>query len=160
MDFIKITYFGAELEIPKFLLKHWPSEKDLSLDQWPTFCGAGEGFGDLVVPDVRCGVNVSCVCFVHDIGWAIADRDNTGFLKSNSRFFFNLRSLLLANSSKSRWKIEWTAFYYLLGVTTIGSKCFKSESDNATYIDPEDNPVVQDRLLRLKKALRDAGKTI
>lgn len=153
VEYIKIEYAGAEIEIPKFLLRYWPH--NLPLAKWPSFCGAGQGLGDTIVPDELCGVRIAAACFIHDIDWAISDSTDTWFLKSNARFFFNLRSLLIANSRKSRWRIEWQSLMYLLGVTVFGHKCFERGGEPGVLVsNPEDNPVVQDRILRLNSAIR------
>lgn len=52
-----ITYGGAQIEIPEFLKDYWPL--DQPLEEWPSFCGAGEGLGDKIVPEHICGVCVS-----------------------------------------------------------------------------------------------------
>jgi len=48
MNFVKISYWGADLTIPDFLEPLWPH--DLPPEAWPTFCGAGQGWGDAIVP--------------------------------------------------------------------------------------------------------------
>jgi hypothetical protein len=95
METTTVNYAGAELDVPLFIANDWPF--DLPLTAWPSFCGAGKGFGDWVVPDVVCGVLSSCVCYEHDCSWAVAPVNFPGFLAANVRFYKNLRSLVLAN---------------------------------------------------------------
>lgn len=57
MKYEQVEYYGAKLTMPSFLVALFPV--DLPAKKWPTFCGAGGGFGDRVVPDRIHGVRLA-----------------------------------------------------------------------------------------------------
>ena len=63
-------YHGVKYAMPDWLPALLPDEDELPLPAWPTFCGAGDSFGDWIVRDRICGQSVKIPCFIHDIGWA------------------------------------------------------------------------------------------
>jgi hypothetical protein len=148
-----IEYAGAKLEVPEFLVDIWP--KDFQLKKWPTFCGAGDGLGDKIVPDHICGVRASCCCFEHDISWPLSANTFFAFMRCNMRFYRNLRALVLANYDKkkhSRFTVERRCFYFFAAVCTAGWKFFKvSPDDRVVTVDPFSHPVVKARLHRLAR---------
>lgn len=148
---VKIRYAGATLTIPEWLAPLWPY--DLPLNRWPSFCGAGDGVGDAIVPESIRGVRVSPACFIHDVDWATSPDTISEFLASNFRLARNIRALILA-SSLPWWKKELAVVraytLWLGGVTTIGALCFDPLGES--FVDPLDNPVVQEKLHRLALA--------
>jgi hypothetical protein len=142
---MKIQYCGAQLEVPEYIAERWPYH--YSLDDWPTFCGAGGGIGDAVIPDERCGVRIACVCFIHDIDWAIAEDTLVAAMRGNNRLRRNMRSIILANYDKekySRFRVEYECFKYYIG-TTLGFALHFSPTGS----DPSTNPEVAEKLERL-----------
>jgi len=59
MKTVKIIRYGAQMEVADFLEHLMPDEPDLPLNMWPTFCGAGDGIGDRLVPDIIGGICIS-----------------------------------------------------------------------------------------------------
>ena len=95
---IKLDYvYGYVMRVPAFLESVYPSIK---YDEIPRFCGAGNGIGELVVPDSILGVNIRLACFYHDLCWAIAPPNWGNFHISNSAFRDNIDYILEAESNK------------------------------------------------------------
>jgi hypothetical protein len=95
MSRVTISYCGAELTVPEFLSDLWPF--DLPLSRFPSYCGAGEGPGDWIVPEKVRGAILSPACFIHDVDWALApSRDPYHFVMSNVYFWQNNRALVKA----------------------------------------------------------------
>lgn len=150
-----IRYVGCNIEVPEFLAPLWPYE--LPIDKWPTFCGAGDGWGDRAVPDSICGVRIACICYEHDISWAITDGSFSEFMKSNLRLYCNARSLVLPRVKWwQRWWAESKCFFYFSGTCVLGHKVFLHQvSDSKYYEDNFDNPAVKEKLHRLAMATLD-----
>jgi hypothetical protein len=118
----------------------------LPLQHWPTFCGAGNGFGDWIVPDWVKRVCISPECFVHDIDWAIADGSWRAFQAANNRFLKNLISRFL--SGLNGWmlvrSLSWAVGYWFVVSSPVGwlnyCPCGKAW---------DENPVVREKLHRL-----------
>jgi len=149
-----IPYAGCNIEVPELLAlnDYWPY--GLPLEDWPTFCGAGEGIGDRIIPDTICGVRVACCCFEHDISWCIADGSFVDFMKSNLRLYCNLRAIVLPRIPYwQKLAAEAKCFFYFAAVCTVGHKIFKKQfSTTKQYLDPFDNPGVKEKLHRLAMA--------
>ena len=154
MNFSKITCWGATLIIPEFLVPLWPHE--LPLDKWPTFLGAGQGWGDAIVPDSLHGVYLNPAGLCHDIEWACSEKNFSAFMGANGRFFLNMVSLILV-SNLTTWTMIRALIeagtIYLTAVCTMGFLFFSWFSKNRNEdINPFQNPIVKDRLHRLATA--------
>lgn len=117
-----IETHGATLEMPGWLAELWPKDYDLPLEKWPTYCGAGEFWGDWLVPDICCWVNISPACLVHDIDFATLPRTWANFMTANWRLYRNIRALVWAHVDRENWsaiKVERRCLVYLVG-TMIG----------------------------------------
>ena len=152
MAHIKILYQGTTLLVPDWLEPLWPYE--LPLDKWPSFCGAGEGFGDKIVPEFIRTTCVSPACFIHDVDWAVSPDTFKEFLSSNWRFFKNCASLIYNSSGLTyiqKFLSATSAIVLWFGaVTTVGALCFDPLGDS--FKDPFDNPVVKEKLHKLSLA--------
>ena len=144
-------YAGAHVEVSAFLVPLLPH--DLPLKDWPTYCGAGKGFGDWLVPDLIPGAYIQFPCFQHDIDWALADGSKDDYWKANARFLRNLRTMVRAQIAdedsleKGLYDCEW----YYMGVSSpIGWSCYHPSGQ-----DWRTNPVVKEKLHRL--SCRDLG---
>jgi len=147
-----IEYHGARLEIPLVLRDIWPHE--LPLSEWPTFCGAGEGIGDVAVPDewYLGFIHISPACFIHDICWALTDNSDESFDWANDLFRRNLKALI---DAQLWWPFNRIAYGrcdgYYLAVQTFGKLCFEHE-----YIPGQhhiENITVKSRLAKLDDAV-------
>ena len=148
-----IRYAGANIEIPSFLVPLWP--RGLPLESWPTFCGAGSGLGDRIVPDCINSVRIACCCFIHDIDWCMSDNSFTDFMQANLRLYLNLRNVVIANDKPGWFRkmaAERKCFVYFFCVCTFGHKLFTVDPKYLTsYEDPTENPVVKEKLHRLSR---------
>ena len=154
MNFIKIACYGAALTVPEFLAPLWPH--DLPLDKWPTFLGAGQGWGDDIVPDTIHGVYLNPAGLCHDVEWACSEKNLSAFMGANGRFFLNCVALILASDLSTWAKIGAllrAGALYLTAVCTMGVLFFSWFSKNRNEdVDPFQNPTVKDRLHRLATA--------
>jgi len=154
MNFVKIPCWGATITAPDFLEQHWPY--DLPPEAWPTFLGAGSGWGDTIVPDSfgKAYLNPAGLC--HDVEWACSAKTPRAFLAANGRFFLNCASLILAADLDVWPKIKvLTAVsgVYLAAVSTAGVLFFAWFSgDRKEDPYPMQNPTVHHRLGRLAEA--------
>lgn len=96
------------------------------VDKFDSFCGAGTGIGDAIVPETIWGVKVSPACFVHDKMWEAADGTWEAFHASNSIFLTNLISLIEVQSKSSVLKRIrlYRAVTYYNTVDSIGPNIF------------------------------------
>jgi hypothetical protein len=152
---LPLRYHRATLHAPAFLQTLWPYR--FPLEGWPSYCGAGDGFNDWIIPEKICGVIVSPACFIHDIEWTICEPSKAAAMEANWRFYQNLRNIVLANRNSSKYskkKVEWNCLKYFWGVNVGMLKCFHPTPGQ--YIDdkgwPLNHPHVQNRLQRLANA--------
>ena len=146
MKTVKIQYAGATIEICAFLADTWPHK--MNPDQWPTFCGAGGGIGDKLVPDEICAVSVRHVCFDHDMGFAVGPDTREAFHSHNKRFYRNLLSVIVASDLQGKELVAATnacAGYFLAVESPLGWINFSPCGE-----DHEANPAVKEKLLRLQ----------
>lgn len=139
--FIKVE--GITLWVPSFLVDLWPREVPLA--GFPSYCGAGSGIGDKIVPEYIWGLKVSAACFIHDILWAICPNTWAWFILSNLMFLFNLLSIIKFKSHSFVGRIVRysRAVWYFIAVSTIGKKCFKKDAEDKVIVDdPTDHPSV------------------
>jgi len=153
MNYGTVTYFGAKMIVPEFLIPLFPV--NLPADRWPTFCGAGEGAGDRCIPDIIWGISMSPACFTHDIDWAVTPDTIAEFARANWHF---LRNCLALINASDLWAIPWfmarlRCLAYFAGVSTFGLFAFlTSKSIPFSPSDPFKHPVVRSRLKRLARA--------
>lgn len=149
MNHVKINYLGAQLEMPDWLADMWPH--DLPLNKWPSYCGAGRGIGDWLVPEYLYDANVSPECFIHDIDWIVAPDTYWGFQSCNNRFLRNLNSSCKAQLSGRQYllsKIGCLRYWFF--VSTVGLRHFNPSYVLDTY--PADNTEIREKLHRLAMA--------
>jgi len=149
MNYVKIDYLGAQLEIVDWLAAMWPH--DLPLDKWPSFCGAGRGIADWVVPESLYGAIVAPACLGHDIDWIVAPDSYWGFQTANNRFLRNLNAL--CKIQLNGWQYIASKFgclRYWSVVSTIGLNHFEPSYVLDTY--PMDNTDIGQKLHRLAMA--------
>ncbi len=98
------------------------------MDEFKSYCGAGEGIGDLIVPEKLFGLKISPACFVHDNMWDNAEPTWKYFHFSNSIFLSNMIAIIETQSSSSILKHMrmYRAVTYFNAVDTIGNRIFWS----------------------------------
>jgi len=154
MKYIEINCQGAFLAIPEFLRPLWPYQ--LPLDKWPSFCGAGDGIGDWLVPEKIHGVCISPACFIHDVEWALSPDTITEFFASNWRLLCNARALIMISNLpwwKKQLAVVRAAGLYFVAVSTVGGLIFDGLLDGEEWDGIEiSHPVVADRMRKLSMA--------
>jgi len=70
----------------------------INIDDYESYCGAGKGFGDTIIPDKIWGAKVSPACWAHDFEWAQCPATWDAYHAANSRFLHNLQALVVAQS--------------------------------------------------------------
>lgn len=141
-------YHGTRYALSAWLPQLLPDECELSLDAWPTFCGAGDGFGDWIVRDKICGVWIKVPCLQHDLGWAVSKTHNTYFVKENWRFRYNLQQAVIPQIPWYRKPRALVSVYlYWACVATIGKAHFEPVGE-----DWSTNPIVLDKIMKLNRA--------
>lgn len=98
-------------------------------DYTKSYCGAGSGIGDLLVPETIYGVRVTPACFVHDKMFEQGLPSMVDFLVCNSVFITNLIALVSGQSYKSRFNLLWhlrlyRTVTYFNSVDTIGRRIY------------------------------------
>lgn len=101
------------------------------IDGFRSYCGAGRGIGDLVVPEKMYGLKVSPACFVHDKMWEMSKATWEDFHLSNGVFLTNLISIIESQSKNVVLKHLrlYRAVSYFNAVDTIGAKIFWKEKN-------------------------------
>lgn len=97
---MEVIYGGAKLDIHPVLAKVWPYEK--WPEQWATFCGAGNGFGDWLIPENPRGIDCSCCCADHDIRWIFAKNRKEAYA-ANKILRKNLEAFILKRREKHQY---------------------------------------------------------
>jgi len=110
--------------VPAEITGFWPG---MPLADLRHSCGAGEGIGDLIVPEKIFGLRVTPSCSIHDLAWDYAEPTWADFHQSNSMFFHNLLELIRVQSAnvfmrKLRYGM---AVNYYLAVDSVGAGIFK-----------------------------------
>ncbi len=98
-----------------------------SIYRYPSFCGAGSGIGDLIVPEYIGGMKCSHICHIHDEWWEACDPTWIAFLRGNMAFGYNL-AVYLATGRGGFIDRAWRLFkgaLYVGAVSTVGWKIFK-----------------------------------
>lgn len=143
----QIVYCGAKLTVSSFLIENdlWPF--DMPLAAWNTFCGAGEGWGDALVPDTIHVVNISPACFQHDIDFCVSGRNWIAFMAANKRFRKNIVALTDAHlEGFHRYEAQVMAYAYYAAVTRLGWPSFCPDATPETWAE---SPAVKSKLHRL-----------
>lgn len=98
----------------------------LSFEGYPSRCGAGQGLGDLIVPEKIWGLSITPSCHIHDTMWDIAEPTWADFHSSNSIFLHNILSIIQYRSSSSILEHfrNYRAMSYYNAVDTVGANIF------------------------------------
>lgn len=100
--------------------------------EFTSFCGAGRGIGDLVVPESIFWLKVSPVCYIHDIMWQMAQPTWTEFHQSNSTMMHNLLTVIEKRSS-NKWLEHlrnYRAITFYNAVDVLGEPIFWAVKEN------------------------------
>lgn len=100
------------------------------IEHFPHCCGAGEGIGDLLVPESVFGVIISAACFIHDFMWDNMTPSWEYFHASNSIFRTNMSSIINTESGNclSRKLRMIRIMEYYEAVDHVGAIIFWSQA--------------------------------
>lgn len=145
MDATILRVDGVNLLMPRFVATWWPHH--LTLDEFPTFCGAGRGLGDAVVPERMWGLPISAACYIHDFAWTLANSENE-MRQGNVMFLQSMMAIILARSRFPLRQLRcYRAVTYFNAVETLGRECFWNSPDRDCWTpDPMNNPAVHELL--------------
>jgi len=156
---VPIERYGAVLNLPDFLIKYLPQTNDFPLNAWPTYCGAGDGIGDKVIPDTELEVKFSICCLGHDIEWSgLFKQSRIHMCESNWRLMKNIKSLLEANVDYHKYNdkdIQRVYRTFFWGVMWGGMfHYYVSEELRQPVSNPMNHPVVKEKVDRLTEAYK------
>lgn len=148
MKHVMINYSGIKLEVPYFMQYYWPHT--LRIENFPTYCGAGDGIGDALVPDKIYGMRVSPACLIHDLDWAISKGTYAAFCRDNARFLRNLLAIIKVNKDKFTVLRYLGCYRYYFAVQIIGWRHYNPVEYN--HRDPMSTPVIKEKLSKLYRS--------
>lgn len=93
------------------------------LQDFKSYCGAGDGIGDYIVPETMFFLKTSAACYIHDRMWEQADGSWEDFHYANSVFIHNLISIISYQSKSTILKHMrmYRAVTYFNAVDSIGA---------------------------------------
>lgn len=147
MQRTNIIYNDIKLRMPTFLAYVWP--RYLPTIDFPTYCGAGDGLGDLLVPDSIYGMRVAPACLIHDIDWLVSSGTYAGFSRDNRRFLKNLLSIWRSNSSIFPVLRYIGCWRYYFAVQFFGYRNYAPV--NYDKNNPLSTPAIKEKLLKLNE---------
>jgi len=155
LEIIQHRIYKAKLAMPRFLVEHLPDPKTFPLSAWPSYCGAGKGFGDRIIPDTQLGVMLAICCLIHDIDWSgLFKQGWVHCMESNWRLMKNIEALLRANVDYEYYtekEIVAVARTYFWGVTIGSFRHYKAGAVlTAPVSSPMDHIVVKQKIQRLR----------
>ncbi len=135
---LQVTWDGIDLQIQDTmlpLLSYW------KYDNFPSnFCGAGRGFWEWVIPDVlvvlgQKDIKLSMPCAIHDWDWECGEPTWDFFHDSNSRLYYNIKSVILAKAETERVKAyaDRLPAIYAHSVDTVGRNIFWKLKEKQGY---------------------------
>jgi len=89
---------GVPLFMPAFIDEHFPT---LSMNEFPRFCGAGEGWAERFVPDHIIWLYVSVACWIHDGCFCLLSPTKENWFIANGLFILNIFMLIIVKGSKA-----------------------------------------------------------
>lgn len=89
-------------------------------------CGAGEGWGQVVVPETIYGLRISPACHIHDYAWDVAQNNMSDFVQSNVMFLGNILAIIRKKSGNSFIRVlrSYRATTYYNAVHEVGKNHF------------------------------------
>lgn len=92
----KVIFDGVILQVPIISGFRWNDWAEKTCEKYPTYCGAGKGIGDLIVPDKLLGLRVSVACHIHDVSWAVAEATDEARNIADKMFLDNMQAIIKA----------------------------------------------------------------
>lgn len=122
MKFILQRHDGVPMVTLEGFVFHKEKHKD-----YPSYCGAGKGLQEKLIPETFYGLRISAACHTHDDFWINSDKGDLDFLMSNALFLLN--SLMIISNKGSIWLVflrSYRAIKYFFAVNTVGKKIYKN----------------------------------
>lgn len=151
-DTVTTRISGIRLLMPRVLSELLPC---INIDDFPNFCGAGDGIGEALVPDTFYGLSMRHCCFIHDITHTIYPPTKTFWHKSNELLLINcLRTIRVKSGNRlTRFLRERRALTYFNAVESgIGLRCFmrrRPDGPGVEGYDPVKDPEFKAKLLKV-----------
>ena len=124
---------GVPLFMPEFLDENFPT---VPIDEFPSFCGAGDGIGDRVVPDSVLVLSIAIACWIHDGMFSLLSPKKDNWYIANGILILNIFMLIIAKGSK--WLVIPRGMvavpYFWAVMTGVGWRIFT----NRTWVDDFD----------------------
>lgn len=114
---MEIIYCDVKIDIHPLLAAVFPFH--IPPEAWPSYCGAGSGIGDRIVPEKIKMVVVSCLCADHDVRWSTCENSWFAAIQENFVFYKNLRNFVLALRDPEKYSkssVEAACFRWFLAV--------------------------------------------
>jgi len=126
--FIHMSFLFKEFHGIKYLIPDGFEFLDKNIIEYPSFCGAGKGIGDKIVPEFISNMRCSHICHVHDESWDMARAKYIDFMLGNLVFAYNLFVYLSSvRGGFFRRKLKaLCGIAYVTAVSTIGWRIFKN----------------------------------
>lgn len=118
----KIIYIeGVQLIVPTSYTTRYNT-----LKSFPDCCGAGDGFGERVIPESILGLRISAACHIHDHDFEVSPPTWAGFHAASNRFVTNIYSIIRdkSNFGMGYFRVLGAATYFYM-VDTKGAFAFK-----------------------------------
>lgn len=120
------TFIGPKQEKVQIVAPvdiYFPS---MYLNDYGSYCGAGKGFGDIIVPETVWGLTISIACYTHDWMWDNCLPTWEAFHFSNSVFLRNILACIRGMSRSGFLKRlrNYRAVTYYNAVDKFGKKIF------------------------------------
>lgn len=127
MDTSLVYLHGTPLLVPDWLKPAWDATGYRTSSDFPDCCGAGDGLGNVFVPETIWFLRVSPACWIHDRTHTAAPPLWSAFTESNDLFRQNLTSMIRYGSNPvMRVLREYRVTSYFLSVDTVGARIFRS----------------------------------
>lgn len=99
IKFVEQEFDGVKLLVPLLFTFPWNDFSGKTIADYPSFCGAGEGLGDVIIPETIWGLSVSVACEIHDISWEVAEATEADRRAADEAFLINMLSIIKARSN-------------------------------------------------------------
>ena len=104
LQYTQVPFDGIYLRVPIINGVPFNDWSANTIDDYPSYCGAGSGIGDLIIPETLLRLRISPACHIHDISWELAGPTEEELLEANRTFLTNILAIV---EPRSNWFIEF-----------------------------------------------------
>lgn len=97
--FVETEFNSVLLYVPVVNGKPWADWAGNTIQDYPSYCGAGEGIGNLIIPDRIWFLPVSVACHIHDVSWELAEPTEQDRKSADTVFLANMLRVIEAESN-------------------------------------------------------------